>query len=70
MNNFSEWQCFEHSGMARIKAENWWRRRAPLDKPPPATVGEALAFAEQLISPRKIEIKKNGKFTEVVGYVF
>lgn len=40
----SEWICFEHSGYARAKAEDWWRKRSREDVP--ATSAEAMAIGE------------------------
>ena len=39
----SEWVCPEHSGWARQKFEKWWNERSCY--PPPETVGEAVALA-------------------------
>lgn len=38
-----EWVCLEHSGYARQKAEQWWRRRSR--EPVPGSVEEAVEFA-------------------------
>jgi DNA repair protein RadD len=40
----SEWICFEHSGYARRKAEQWWRIRSSC--PVPDTAQEACDIAE------------------------
>ncbi|MEW4530619.1 DEAD/DEAH box helicase family protein [Maioricimonas sp. JC845] len=40
----SEWVCVEHTGYARRKAEQWWRRRSP--DPVPDTAEGAVAIAE------------------------
>lgn len=39
----SEWICFEHTGWARRKAEQWWKARSP--DPPPDTAQEAVDLA-------------------------
>ncbi len=39
----SEWICFEHTGWARRKAEQWWKARSP--DPPPDTAQEAADLA-------------------------
>jgi len=39
----SEWICFEHTGWARRKAEQWWKARSP--DPPPETAQEAADLA-------------------------
>jgi len=40
----SEWICFEHTGYARAKAEQWWRARSR--EPLPKTAEEAVAICE------------------------
>lgn len=40
----SEWICFEHTGYARRKAEQWWRQRSP--DPVPETAEEGVAIAD------------------------
>ncbi len=40
----SEWICFEHTGFARRKAEQWWRQRST--DPIPETAEDAVALAE------------------------
>lgn len=40
----SEWICFEHSGFARKKAEDWWRKRSA--EPVPSTSEEAVALCK------------------------
>jgi hypothetical protein len=44
----SEWICFEHTGFARTKAEQWWKLRST--EPPPATVARGDAPHQR--SPR------------------
>lgn len=53
----SEWICFEHSGYARRKAEQWWRHRSP--DPIPDTAEEAvdLANAGALAHTLKITVR-------------
>ncbi len=41
---FCEWVCFEHTGYARQKAEQWWRRRS--NEPVPDSVDEAVDLAD------------------------
>ena len=38
-----EWICFEHTGYARRKAEQWWSKRS--HEPVPSTVEEAVEWA-------------------------
>jgi DNA repair protein RadD len=64
----SEWVCFEHTGYARQKAEDWWRRREYTNIP--FTTQEAIDLANLLREPTRIATKQNGKFTEVKEYEF
>lgn len=64
----SEWVCFEHSGYARQKAEQWWHRMGNKCKPPTTS---ALAGAKyDGKTPARIATRKNGKYTEIVSYDF
>jgi DNA repair protein RadD len=67
----SEWVCFEHSGYARAKAEDWWRTRS--DEPIPSTVQEAvdLAQAGALAQTLKITVRSisGQKYDRIIQYV-
>lgn len=63
-----QWACFDHSGLARSKAEHWWRK-AGGDKIPRSTA-EALARAHELNKPAQIQIRPDGKYFVVVGWKF
>lgn len=69
LNCHSEWVCFEHTGYAREKAVQWWRKRLP-GMPVPATVEEALASSHRLRVPNEIAVRPSGRYTEVVGVRF
>jgi DNA repair protein RadD len=69
LNRHSEWVCFEHSGFAREKAVQWWRKRAP-GAPVPHTVAEALKLTHHLRNPSEIAVRLSGRYTEVVGARF
>ena len=66
----SEWVCFEHSGYARWKAEQWWRRRSP--DPVPDTAERAVEIAEAggVATTRKIVVRTvtGEKYDRIVGY--
>ena len=68
---FSEWVCPEHEGFAKTKAMGWWWKRSNgiLMKP---TTDECLNFIEQvgIKEPGAIQVKRNGKFNEIVGHDF
>ncbi len=60
LNDFrSEWVCPEHTGYARGKFEKWWKNRAALGCPVPATAREAVALADEglLAQPLAITVK-------------
>ncbi|WP_407528411.1 J domain-containing protein [Methylobacterium oryzisoli] len=67
----AEWVCFEHQGVARAKAEKWWRDMRGR-QPAPATVDEALERAEagEIARPSHIVVKQEGKFTRVASRRF
>ncbi len=66
---FTEWICFEHSGFARRKAEQWWKRRTG-DKEVPATVAEVLPQLTRLAIPNSIKVRIDSKYPEIKSYVF
>jgi DNA repair protein RadD len=67
----SEWVCFEHEGVARAKAEKWWRDMRGR-RPAPASVDEALSRCQdgETAAPSDIVVKQDGKFTRVVSRRF
>ena len=65
---YSEWVCLEHFGFPAEKAAAWWRKRSFY--PPPKSVAEAIERHSELIEPRTIQIKRNGKFDEITNYSF
>jgi len=66
----SEWVCFEHTGYARWKAEQWWRKRSP--DPIPETAERAVEIAEAggLAITQRIVVRTvaGEKFDRIVGY--
>lgn len=70
----SEWLCFEHTGYPREKALSWWIRRINAQQDTrvelPRTIEEALGDAEALKRPIQIQVKQNGKYTEIVAARF
>ena len=65
---YSEWVCFEHTGFARKKAEQWHRERSRA--PIPDTVDEALVVPFGYREPKKIKVRPDGKFQKIVSYEF
>jgi DNA repair protein RadD len=70
----SEWVCFDHEGYARSKAEAWFYRREFTNtaKAPESTrdIFKNKNLLMHLMQPRRILIRKEGKFTQVVDYDF
>jgi DNA repair protein RadD len=66
--SFREWICLEHNGYAREKACKWWRGRA--DTQPPNKVSEALERKAEMRRPTEIEVRKVGKYWDIIGYKF
>ena len=66
----SEWICFEHTGYARYRAEQWWRQRSY--EPVPGTAEQAVAMAQTgAIAPTThitVEPKHGDKYDRIVGY--
>lgn len=62
----SEFICFEHGGIATMKALKWYADRCPepLEKVP--TVAEALLAQGRFKVPKKITVKQDGKFWRVI----
>ena len=69
LSTHREWACFEHPGGARLRAVDWWQKRAPAVAVP-NTVAEAIANVSALAKPKRIQVREAGKFTEVVGVAF
>jgi DNA repair protein RadD len=64
-----EWICVQHTGFARSKAVQWWSKRDASGSVPD-TVDDAVAWSGDLAQPSRIQVRQNGKFTEVVAYDF
>jgi len=69
--SFSEWVCLEHTGYARQKAEQWWRRRS--NEPVPDDVDDAVDLARSgALTPTlaiTIERKPGEKYDRIVSHV-
>jgi DNA repair protein RadD len=64
-----EWICVEHTGFARSKAVQWWSKR-DASCSVPDTVEDAVAWSGDLAQPSRIQVRQNGKFTEIVSHDF
>jgi DNA repair protein RadD len=62
---YREWVCLEHTGFARQKACQWWQARAGTAVP--NEVDEAIKRLDEIRKPSRIQVRKNGKFFEVVA---
>jgi DNA repair protein RadD len=60
------WACFDHIGIARNKAEVWWKRLASTTVP--RSTEEALSRTKELQQPIKIQVRPDGKYFAVVGF--
>lgn len=69
---YREWVCFEHSGMPRARAVEWWARRSNprTYTGAPRTVADAAARSVSLLTPARIQISEAGKYPEIVAYEF
>jgi DNA repair protein RadD len=74
LNHFiSEWICFEHTGWARQKAEQWWLQRrceGAFYVPPTSKEAVELAEAGELCETKSIVVKTTAgeRYQQVVGY--
>lgn len=72
---YNEYVCIEHGGFARSKAEQWWNRRTGQPAIPDGmTVDKALEYLlttqDPIAKPKKIRVKQDGKYPEIVGFQF
>lgn len=65
-NQHFDYVCLEHTGFARQKAVEWWRRHAP-QTAIPNTTAEALNRKSEIRIPRRIAVRQDGQYTKVVG---
>jgi DNA repair protein RadD len=66
----SEWVCFEHTGYARAKAVQWWKRRS--HEPVPATAEQAVGLARsgRLAKTQAITVRSiaGEEYDRIIGY--
>ena len=67
---FSEWVCFDHKGFAKDKARRWWQRRLVAPDAIPDSTEQALAWSGRLAKPVEIQVRQNGKYTEIIDVRF
>lgn len=76
----SEWVCLAHTGMPRMKAIQWWRKRvrdpAWANAQPPTEISVALEVVRKLktagtlVEPTELDLMTFGKYPEIVGEHF
>lgn len=65
----SEWVCFEHEGIARRRAEGWWKEHGGFS-PVPLTVDDALERVDELREVFGVYATKDGEYDRVIGVLF
>lgn len=65
LQRFTEYCCPEHKGFARSRFKSWWQQRS--SKEIPLTTDEALSIVSLLRAPKKIKVRVDLKFPEIVG---
>lgn len=69
LRRFPEWISLEHeSPSVRKRAQNWWVERAGDEAP--MTTEEALEFVKDLREPKKIHVRLDTKYTNILNYEF
>lgn len=68
LRKFSEWLCFQHTGYARLKAEQWWNKCCENGREPPETIFEAVEAGEAggLLEPIEILVHESGRFPNIL----
>lgn len=64
MRMFKHWICVEHSGLAGSLAKKWWFIQ--FGTALPATTKECLEILAIVPAPKKISVRYNGKYPEVL----
>lgn len=63
----SEWVCLEHYDFAHRRAVTWWRTRSTnREQDYPESVAEALERVSELRTPKRVLIRRDGKYWRVV----
>src|SRR5216684_410511 len=65
MHMFGENVFPEHGGYATKLFRSWWRQRHTIE--PPKTTDEALAFMNELRTPKKIRVWVNRRYPEILN---
>jgi|SRR5665213_45195 len=62
--SFRQWKLFEHAGRLREDACAWWRVHSSTT--PPNNITEALARSGELKKPHKVDVRRVGKYFNIV----
>jgi DNA repair protein RadD len=65
LDRYTEYVCLEHKGYAKGKAQQWWIQRH--NSPPPKTTEEALSYSSLLKCPKKIRVRTDINYPEILG---
>jgi DNA repair protein RadD len=65
---FKEWHCFEHSGVPRKKARDFWRENSGTE--PPESVDEAIIRLPELRTPTGIRVELKPKYDQVLYHYY
>lgn len=65
VNTVSEYVMLEHSGFAKQKSVNWWKKRSDIE--PPVTTADAMVLFPYLKVPKSVDIWVNAKYPEIVA---
>lgn len=72
VRRFTTYVCFEHPGVGRRKACEWWRVHSHTDtlmgEDPPENVDQAIAYFNELYKPTHIRVWVNTKYPEILKF--
>lgn len=66
----TDWVCVEHTGFARLRAEQWWRTHVQTGHECPADVDQALEFDDCKKTCIAVWTVPDGKYQKITGYEF
>jgi DNA repair protein RadD len=67
-DRFNEFVCLQHKGLAKHKANDWWRKRVAFE--PPNTVDEAMRHVKVFRTPKLIRVQVNLRYPEIIATEF
>lgn len=65
IRKFDVWYCFEHTGLPRKTAREWWRNNTGNE--PPESIDNALLRLQELRTPKRIRVWFKKQHSEVLG---